>query len=135
MLADPLLRAIAIEARPDRAARIRRNAAGFGVPNLEVVEGTAPEALQGLAPPDAVFIGGGVSDPGVIDAAVMALRLNRRLVVNAVTLESEALLIARHATLGGELTRIAISRAGAIGEKTGWRPAMPVTQWTWTKSC
>jgi precorrin-6B C5,15-methyltransferase / cobalt-precorrin-6B C5,C15-methyltransferase len=135
MLADPSLRAIAIEAKPDRAARIRRNAAAFGVPNLQVVEGNAPEALQGLAPPDAVFIGGGVSDPDVIDAAVIALRLDRRLVVNAVTLESEALLIARHAALGGELTRIAISRAGAIGEKTGWRPAMPVTQWTWTKSC
>ena len=135
MLADPSMRAITIEARPDRAARIRRNAAAFGVPNLQVIEGAAPDALQRLAAPDAIFVGGGVSDPGVLDAAVSATRTGGRLVVNAVTLESESLLIARHASLGGELTRIALSRAAAVGEKTGWRPAMPITQWAWTKPC
>jgi precorrin-6B C5,15-methyltransferase / cobalt-precorrin-6B C5,C15-methyltransferase len=134
MLADPLfMRAIAIEARADRAARIHRNAAAFGVPALEVVQGVAPPALVNLSPPDAIFIGGGASDPGVLDAALAALRAGGRLVANAVTLETEALLIARHAALGGELIRIAISRAGAVGEKTGWRPAMPVTQWSWVK--
>ncbi len=133
LLADPLMRAIAVEKRGDRAARIRRNAAAFGVPGLEIVEGAAPAALAGLAAPDAIFIGGGASEPGVIDAAIAALRPGGRLVVNAVTLETEALLIARHAALGGELIRIAISRAGAVGDKTGWRPAMPVTQWAWTK--
>jgi precorrin-6B C5,15-methyltransferase / cobalt-precorrin-6B C5,C15-methyltransferase len=127
------MRAAAIEARPDRAARIRRNAAAFGVPGLEVVEGAAPEALQSLAAPDAVFIGGGASTPGVLDAAIAALRTAGRLVVNAVTLETEAELGARQAALGGTLTRIAISRAEAIGGKTGWRPAMPVTQWVWVK--
>ena len=71
--------------------------------------------------------------PGVLDAAIAALRAGGRLVVNAVTLETEALLVARHAALGGELIRIAISRAGAVGDKTGWRPAMPVTQWVWVK--
>jgi precorrin-6Y C5,15-methyltransferase (decarboxylating) len=69
----------------------------------------------------------------VLDAAARALRPGGRLVVNAVTLETETLLLARHAALGGELIRIAISRAGAVGEKTGWRPAMPVTQWVWIK--
>jgi precorrin-6Y C5,15-methyltransferase (decarboxylating) len=69
----------------------------------------------------------------VLDAAARALRPGGRLVVNAVTLETEALLLARHATFGGELIRIAISRAAALGEKTGWRTAMPVTQWSWTK--
>jgi precorrin-6B C5,15-methyltransferase / cobalt-precorrin-6B C5,C15-methyltransferase len=133
MLADPSLRAMAVEVRPDRTARIRRNAAAFGVPNLQVIEGLAPDALRGLALPDAVFIGGGVSDPGVVDAAVNVMRTGRRLVVNAVTLESESLLIARHASLGGELIRIGVSRASAIGAKTAWRPAMPVTQWVWTK--
>ena len=133
MLADPLMRAVAIERRADRAARIRRNAAAFGVPGLDIVEAAAPAALSSLAPPDAIFVGGGAGDAGVLDAAARALRPGGRLVVNAVTLETEALLLARHAAFGGELTRIAISRAGAVGEKTGWRAAMPVTQWVWAK--
>ena len=134
MLADPLvMRAIAVEERTDRAARIHRNAAAFGVPGLDVVQGSAPEALANLPPPHAVFVGGGAGAAGVLDTASAALRSGGRLVVNAVTLETEAQLIARHATLGGELIRIAISRAGAVGGKTGWRAALPVTQWVWTK--
>ena len=81
---------------------------------------------------DAVFVGGGAS-PDVLDAVAGALCSGGRLVANAVTLETEALLIARHAALGGELIRIAVSRADPVGEKTGWRPAMPVTQWAWIK--
>jgi precorrin-6B C5,15-methyltransferase / cobalt-precorrin-6B C5,C15-methyltransferase len=133
LLADPLMRAIAVEKRGDRAARIRRNAGAFGVPALEIVEVAAPAALAGLAVPDAIFIGGGASEPGVIDTAIAALRLGGRLVVNAVTLETEALLIARHAAFGGQLIRIAVSRADAIGDKTGWRATMPVTQWVLTR--
>jgi precorrin-6B C5,15-methyltransferase / cobalt-precorrin-6B C5,C15-methyltransferase len=133
ILVDPSMRAVAIEQRADRAARIRRNAAAFGVPGLEVMEGAAPAALSGLATPDAVFVGGGAGDTGVLDTAARALRPGGRLVVNAVTLETEALLLARHAALGGELIRIAISRADAVGQMTGWRPAMPVTQWLWVK--
>jgi precorrin-6Y C5,15-methyltransferase (decarboxylating) len=132
MLADPMMRAIAIERHADRAARIRRNAAAFGVPGLEIVEGAAPAAMAGRAAPDAVFVGGG-SETNVLDAATRALRPGGRLVANAVTLETEALLLARHAALGGELIRIAVSRAAPVGEKTGWRSAMPVTQWLWTK--
>jgi len=133
MLADASLAAVAIEARSDRAARIRRNAAAFGVPGLEVIEGIAPAALQGLRQPDAIFIGGGASDASVIETAMAALRSGARLVVNAVTLESEALLLARHASLGGTLMRVAIARAEPVGGMTGWRPALPVTQWAWTK--
>jgi len=133
MLADPSLRAIAVEARPDRAARIRRNAAALGVPGLAVVEGTAPATLQGLAPPQAIFVGGGASDPGVLDAVVAALGPGGRLVANAITLETEALLLARHAVLGGDLVRIAVTRAVRVATMTGWRPAMPVTQWAWSK--
>jgi precorrin-6Y C5,15-methyltransferase (decarboxylating) len=132
MLADPAMRAIAIERRPDRAARARRNAAAFGVPGLEIIEGEAPSALATLAKPDAIFIGGG-ADASVLDTATRALRAGGRLVANAVTLETEALLLARHAACGGELTCIAISRADSLGGKTGWRAAMPVTQWLWTK--
>jgi precorrin-6Y C5,15-methyltransferase (decarboxylating) len=118
MLADPSLRAVAIERQTDRAARIRRNAAAFGVPGLEIVEEAAPAAL---------------AEAGVLDAATRALRPAGRLVANAVTLGSEAQLLTRHAALGGKLIRIAISRADPIGEKTGWHAAMPVTQWIWTK--
>ena len=89
--------------------------------------------MQASPPPDAVFIGGGASEPGVLDAAIAALKPGGRLVANAVTLETEAALIARQAALGGTLTRIAISRADSVGGKTGWRPAMPVTQWVWVK--
>lgn len=133
MLADPSQRAIAIEARADRAARISRNAAAFGVPGLQVVAGTAPAALQGLEQPAAIFIGGGASHPGMLDAVIAALRPGGRLVVNAVTLETEALLLERYAALGGELIRIATARAEPVGGMTGWRPTMPVTQWIWTK--
>jgi precorrin-6B C5,15-methyltransferase / cobalt-precorrin-6B C5,C15-methyltransferase len=133
MLADPAMRAIAVEQRADRAARIARNAAAFGVPGLDVIEGAAPAALSCLAAPDAIFVGGGASDAGVLDAATRVLRPSGRLVVNAVTLETEALLLARHAAFGGELIRIAVSRADVVGGMSALRPALPVTQWIWTK--
>jgi precorrin-6B C5,15-methyltransferase / cobalt-precorrin-6B C5,C15-methyltransferase len=133
MLSDIAMRAIAIERREDRVARIRRNAAAFGVPGLQIVEAAAPEALAGLPTPDAVFVGGGGGHPDVLDAAIRALRPRGRLVANAVTVKTEGVLLARHAALGGELTRIAVSRAAGIGGETGWRPAMPVTQWVWIK--
>ena len=98
-----------------------------------MIEGHAPEALADLATPDAVFIGGGASAPGVLDAAIAALKPDGRLVANAVTLETEAELIARQASRGGTLTRLAVSRADSVGGKTGWRPAMPVMQWVWVK--
>jgi precorrin-6Y C5,15-methyltransferase (decarboxylating) len=98
---------------------------------LEVIEGAAPAALKGLARPDAVFIGGGATI--VLDTAVRELRVGGRLVVNAVTVETEALLLQRQATLGGALTRIAITRSEPIGGRQSWRPALPVTQWAWIK--
>lgn len=133
MLADPSLRAIAIEQAPARAARIARNAAAFGVPQLALVEGTAPAALAGLPVPDAIFIGGGGSEAGVIDAAIAALKRGGRLVANAVTLEMEAMLLAEYAARGGFLTKIEIARVASVGGMSGWRPAMPVTQWLWIK--
>ncbi|RUW58744.1 precorrin-6y C5,15-methyltransferase (decarboxylating) subunit CbiE [Mesorhizobium sp. M7A.F.Ca.US.008.03.1.1] len=133
MLAHPSMRTIAVEADPIRAARIGRNAAACGVPGLVVVEGSAPKALARLDTPDAIFIGGGGSDTGVLNAAIKALRPGGRLVANAVTLEMETLLLARHVSLGGDLTRINISRASPVGAMQAWRPAMPVTQWNWVK--
>ncbi|RVD70273.1 precorrin-6y C5,15-methyltransferase (decarboxylating) subunit CbiE [Mesorhizobium sp. M4A.F.Ca.ET.029.04.2.1] len=133
MLAHPSLRAIAIEADKERAARIRRNASHCGVPGLVVIEGSAPRAFAKLETPDAIFIGGGGSDAGVLEKAIKALRPGGRLVANAVTLEMETLLLDQHTKRGGDLTRIAISRASPVGSMQAWRPAMPVTQWSWVK--
>jgi precorrin-6Y C5,15-methyltransferase (decarboxylating) len=133
MLADPSMRAVAIEARPDRVARIRRNAAALGVPALDVCMGQAPAALRGLPGPDAIFIGCGTGERGLIETAMVALRTGGRLVVNAVTLATETCLIGQHGKHGGALVRIAIARAAPLGRTMGWRPARPVTQWTWVK--
>ena len=133
MLADASMRAVAVEVDRERAARIRRNAAALGTPGLNVVEGEAPAALAGLPRPDAIFIGGGGSGDGLLEAAIDALASGGRLVANAVTLEMEAILLDRHARLGGDLVRIAVSRAAPVGSMHGWRPAMPVTQWSWVK--
>ena len=132
MLRHPQNRAVAVEPRPERAARIARNAAALGVPGLQIVQGEAPAALAGLPPPDAVFIGGGASDAGVLDAVWQALRPGRRLVVNAVTLETQTLLLARFQAHGGDLAQIQISRADPVGPYHGWRAAMPVMQWSVT---
>jgi precorrin-6B C5,15-methyltransferase / cobalt-precorrin-6B C5,C15-methyltransferase len=134
MLRHPSLRATAIEARPDRADRIRRNAESLGTPDLAVITGAAPAALAGLQEPDAVFLGGGVSEPGLLPAAVAALKPGGRCVANAVTLEGEAALLAAFAAHGGSLRRYAVDRASPVGGLHGWRPAMPVIQWAWTKS-
>ncbi len=126
-------RAIAVEPSAERAARIARNATALGVPGLRIVEGAAPAALDGLPRPAAVFVGGGVTRDGVVDACLAALPAGGRLVANAVTLESEAVLAAWYAKLGGELTRIAVSRGSPVGGFTGWRPMMPVTTWSVVK--
>jgi precorrin-6Y C5,15-methyltransferase (decarboxylating) len=119
-------RAIAVEAHPERAARITSNARSLGVPSLSVITGDAPEALTGLPAPDAIFIGGGLAD--VISPCWDALPPRARLVANAVSLESETVLIDWQARVGGFLTRLEISRAAPLGTVTGWQPMRPVTQ-------
>lgn len=129
----PTCGAVAIERDPQRAARIRLNAADLGVPGVQVVEGTAPQALNGLEPPDAVFVGGGAGTSGLIDTCWDALRPGGRLVVSAVTVETEAVLADWYARAKGDLLRIQVQRAEALGNMTGWRPAMPVTLWSVTR--
>jgi precorrin-6Y C5,15-methyltransferase (decarboxylating) len=122
-------RAVAVESDPERAARIAGNAVRLGVPDLQVVEGRAPEALEGLPAPDAVFVGGGTTTPLLLDACWAALAPGGRLVANAVTVESEAVLAGWFARVGGDLVRIAVQRAEPVGGFTGWKAAMPVTIW------
>jgi len=131
--AHPTCRAIAIEAREDRAARISTNASTLGVPALEVVVGKAPEALDGLEAPHAIFVGGGATEAGLVDACWDALLPGGRLVIHGVTLETESLLAHRYATLGGELTRLHVEHAAPIGTFTGWTPARAIMQWTVVK--
>ncbi|MDN5893694.1 MAG: precorrin-6y C5,15-methyltransferase (decarboxylating) subunit CbiE [Nocardioides sp.] len=133
MRAHPTCRTIAVEADPGRVDRIARNAQRLGVPALSVVEGRAPDAIEGLPSPDAVFIGGGATADRVLDACLAALRPGGRLVVHGVTLQTEATLATAYANHGGELTRVQIEHASPIGTFTGWTPARMVTQWAWTK--
>lgn len=126
----PSCRAIAVESDPDRAARATANAAALGVTQLRVVTGSAPAALAGLPPPHTVFIGGGATVPGMIETCWDALAPGGRLMVTAVTLESERLVTEWYDRIGGDLVRVAISRAAPIGGFTAWRPMLPVTQWT-----
>jgi precorrin-6B C5,15-methyltransferase / cobalt-precorrin-6B C5,C15-methyltransferase len=128
--AEDTARAIAIEARDDRADRAEANARRLGVPRLEVRRGEAPAALDGLAAPDAVFLGGGLSRPALIERCWSALLPGGRIVANAVTLEGEARLLEARAAHGGELMRIGLEHADAVGGFTAWRAQLPVVQWS-----
>lgn len=128
MLAHPSLRCTTVEPRADRAARIGENAARFGL-DLSVVQGTAPAALAGLDRPDVVFVGGGLG-PDLLDALVPLA--GTRLVANAVTLETEALLLDAQARLGGDLLRIELSAAAPLGPRRGWQASRPIVQWSVT---
>ena len=133
MRVHPSCSCIAFETREDRVARIHVNAARFGVPTLKVIEGSAPSAFADLSQPDAIFMGGSVADEILFNACWAKLAAGGRLVANAVTLESEARLISRHSHYGGDLMRMMVSRADPVGSSYGWRPMMPITQWTVTK--
>jgi precorrin-6B C5,15-methyltransferase / cobalt-precorrin-6B C5,C15-methyltransferase len=122
-------RAIAIEQNPDRLAMIANNAAALGVPNLKLVAGQAPAALQDLPQPDAIFIGGGITAPELLETCWEALRSGGCLVANAVTVESEQKIFHGQSQWGGELSRIAIQRAQPVGKFLGWKAMAPVTQW------
>jgi precorrin-6Y C5,15-methyltransferase (decarboxylating) len=134
MRVHPASQAIAVEPDDERRGRIARNAAALGVPSLQLVAGSAPEALASLPTPDAVFIGGGLTSDGVVRTCWDALAPGGRLVANAVTIEGEQALVGWQRQLGGALRRIAIERAAALGSFTTWRPALPVVQWSIRKS-
>jgi len=125
----PSCRAVAVEQDPARAERLAGNARRLGVPGLSIVRGEAPGSLAGLPRPDAVFVGGGVSVPGVLDVGWRALRPGGRIVVHAVTRESEAVVSRWCATAGGELTRLQVEHVAPLGSFTVWRPALAVVQW------
>jgi precorrin-6B C5,15-methyltransferase / cobalt-precorrin-6B C5,C15-methyltransferase len=133
MRVHPSCRAVAVESDAVRARRVAENAARLGVPGLRVVEGRAPAALDRLPEPDAVFVGGGLTGAGLLEACWAALRPGGRLVANAVTVEGEAVLAAWRSRVGGELTRLSVAHAAPVGGYTGWRPAMPVTIWSVTR--
>jgi precorrin-6Y C5,15-methyltransferase (decarboxylating) len=126
-------RAIAIERVAARRDFIARNAAMLGVPGLAIVAGVAPAALKGLAAPDAIFVGGGTSNPALLAAAWRALPQGGRLVAHAVTTEGEAALTLFHVKHGGTLARLAVARLAAVGKFHCWHPQAPVTQYVGTR--
>lgn len=130
LMSDPTTQAIAIEAREDRAARITANALRLGQDRLRVIQGVAPEALSDLPRPNAVFIGGGMTR-ALLDR-LGTTGPGTRLVANAVTLETEALLTDAQARLGGTLMKVALSEAQPLGQYNGWKAAYPVVQWSVT---
>jgi precorrin-6Y C5,15-methyltransferase (decarboxylating) len=134
MRAAPRAGALAIERKAERRAMIAENAEALGAPLLQIIAGEAPAVLDGLEAPDAVFVGGGASNDGLLEVCWSALKPGGRLVANAVTLEGEAALLRWQKAHGGDLTRIAVSRAEPVGPFQGWRPMMPVTQYAAVKS-
>ena len=128
LLAHPRCSAIGFEVDPARAARAAQNAAALGVERLHIVQARAPEGLDGQPLPDAVFIGGGLSD-ALLAHLWQILPMGVRVVANAVTLESEALLGAWQAREGGSLMRLEMAEAAPLGGRRGWRAAYPVVQW------
>lgn len=129
LLAHPRCEAVAIEADPDRAVRLRHNADRLGVDRLVLVTGSAPAALVGLPTPEAVFVGGGLCE-AMLDALWQILPRGCRVVANAVTLESEALLAHWHARAGGSLSRIELAEARPLGSRCGWVASYPIVQWS-----
>ncbi|MHB9799091.1 precorrin-6y C5,15-methyltransferase (decarboxylating) subunit CbiE [Pseudomonas sp. MT3] len=127
MRAHPSCRTLAIEANDGRQEHIRFNRDALGVPALQLVCGAAPDALQGLERPEAIFIGGGVTVPGVFERCWDQLKPGGRLVANAVTLQSEALLVSWRERIGGELTRLSVAQAQPLGGFDTWRAALPIT--------
>ena len=123
--------AVAFERDERRRLNVGFNAAAFGV-SIDV-RGKAPDAFAGAEAPSTIFIGGGLTKPGLLDACLDNLPANGRLVANAVTAESEAILAQAYSRLGGELRRFQHYHGEPLGGFTGWRPQMPVTQWAVTK--
>lgn len=133
MRTDPQCRAVAFEREDARVEQIVGNAARLGVPTLRVL-GAAPAAFADEASvPDAVFVGGGVTQDGMLDDCWTRLRPGGRMVVNAVTAESEALVLQWHARHGGDLRKFQIYRGEPLGGFTAWRPQLPVAQWSVVK--
>jgi precorrin-6Y C5,15-methyltransferase (decarboxylating) len=127
---EPNARAVAVERDEDRALRARANALRLGVPQLELVHGRAPEALCELDGPDAIFIGGGLTTPGVVERCWHSLAPGGRIVANAVTLEGERMLTNAAGRYGGELVRIELSHVEPLGTFHAWRSQLPVVQWS-----
>ncbi len=130
----PATTAVAVEQNAARGAVIAINAARLGVPRLQVVRDRAPACLDRLyGPPAAVFVGGGVSVPDLLETCWTALPTGGRIVVNAVTIEAEARLLAWRAVHGGTLVRLAVARLRPMGRLSAWDALAPVTQYQGVK--
>jgi len=134
MRSDRRCRAIAIEQNSTRVNYIADNAAALGTPNLQIIAGKSIEIVPTLPPPNAIFIGGGVTAPEILESCWYGLLPGGRMVVNVVTLEGEQRLYQWYENVGGNFSRIAIQRAEPIGKFLGWKAMSPVTQWVGVKN-
>ena len=134
MRSDRRCRAIAIEQNTTRLNYMADHAAALGTPNLQIMAGKALEVIPNLPAPNAIFIGGGVTAPEILENCWNVLLPGGRMVVNVVTLEGEQRLYQWYETVGGNFTRIAIQRAEPIGKFLGWKAMSPVTQWVGVKN-
>lgn len=133
MLSHPTCKAIAIEPHTDRANRARENAIKLGVPSLQIIESKAPESLQNLPQPDAIFIGGGLTSPQLLETVWQALRPLGRLVMNSVTIEGDSILFKAQQEWGGEITRLHVEHYESLGQYHGFKPARAITQYVVVK--
>ena len=132
LMTHPSTEAVAVESRADRIANIKTNARALGQDRLQIVEGTAPDVFPDLPKPDAVFVGGGLTRE-VLDHLWQCLSPGTRLVANAVTLDTEAILIEAQSNHGGHLMKVELSDAAPLGRFRGWKAAYPLVQWSVTR--
>ena len=116
-LAAPMGQVYAVECDADACALVRQNQAKFAASNLTLIAGKAPEALQNLPAPDAVFIGGSKGSLAAIVDAALEKNPAARICASAIALETlsaaVAALTARGRTV--QVSQIAVSRARAVG--------------------
>jgi precorrin-6B C5,15-methyltransferase / cobalt-precorrin-6B C5,C15-methyltransferase len=115
----PELRVIAIEKEQARIDAITANMRRFNAGNVEVVSGSAPDALTGLPAPDRVFIGGSNGRLGDIIAQVSRAMPSGIIVVNAASLETlnEALAALDKDEFSVEVSEMSVSRSKVVGGK------------------
>ena len=116
-LAAPAGQVYAVECDPEACILIQKNREKFSAYNLTLIEGKAPEALDTLPAPDAVFIGGTKGNMDAVIDAVLHKNPAARLCIAAIALETLSAAVAALTAHGlvTEVTQISVSRTKAAG--------------------
>lgn len=81
-------RVFAVEKNPQAIHQLKENICHFGLNNVNVIEGVAPDAMKGLPSPDFIFIGGSSGNLEEILQICFMKNPEVRIVVTAITLET-----------------------------------------------